>query len=607
MQDAPGVVMKSDKVFAIAAGILACLLRCGDAYAQPRCVEIGTNPVYGLAGNPSVSKVSARAVPITPDGTDAQASVVKVAFCEIEFWYNAGKSGSADGYEEGQSQSIGIRVGLPLRIDDGGTGKWNGKIHNLGSRGCMGELGSVTPATNDGYAGAVSDGGHSAPYTGFNCGFALTSSHSLNIGLLRDFSAEHLLWQTRWSKHLTNLYYGIPPRRTYWSGCSQGGREAHIIAQTIPEEYDGVLGGGAALWFMQFQLVQAWPGLVIKDLLKPKGKTITPAQMSALTDRAIDACDALDGAKDGLLGDPRRCTWSARTAMCGSPGVPSDRCVDADQAEAYDLIRKGPHNAKGELIWFPFEPDTAVPLNIDAFLGQAMMQWTLGDPSFSAAKHVYIDRAHLDAAGDRLGITYEDIATLASQRVSDFVDVSNPAAMGWSKSAGTKLLMWTGTADRNIQSRNTIEFYRRTAAYFGLSVDSPELQSWYRVFLYPGVAHCGGGDGPAPGDKDTGPLFNALVDWVERGVPPGPIVATRYAGATRAPTPRALQVEGAAVGTRPVCPYPQTALYKGSRDTNDGDNFKCGGNLEVGLASEPLAKHKFENGTGIVGPPYGKR
>lgn len=149
--------------------------------------------------------------------------------------------------------------------------------------------------------------------------------------------------------------------------------------------------------------------------------------------------------------------------------------------------------------------------------------------------------------------------------------------------------------------------YRRTAAHFGLSVDSPELQSWYRVFLYPGVAHCGGDDGLAPGDKDTGPLFNALVDWVERGVPPGQIVATRYAGATRAPTPRALRVEGAAVGTRPVCPYPQTALYKGSGDTNDGANFECGGNLELGLAADPLAKHKFENRTGIVGPPYGKR
>jgi hypothetical protein len=582
--------------------------------AQPTCADLGTNPAYGLAHNTAVTKLSATSVPVTPGltyqpgmGPREEAHIATaVAYCQVEFWFNSGKSGPADGYEEGQSQTIGIRVGLPLRMDDGGTGAWNGKIHNLGSGGCMGRLGPVTPATNAGYVGAVSDGGHGAPYTGFNCDFGINhSARTLNVGLIRDFSAEHLLWQTRWSKRLTTIYYGAETRRTYWSGCSQGGREAHIIAQTIPEEYDGVLGGGAALWSMQSLLAPAWPGLVIKDMLQTRGKTLTPDHMAATTDRAIDACDMQDGVKDGLLGDPRRCTWSARSAICGVAGASRENCLDADQAEAYDLIRKGPRNSKGELIWFPFEPDTAVLTNIDAFLGEGMMRWAVADRTFSAANHLYMDKAHLEAAKDPLGITYEDMATLASQRVSDVVDVSNPAAMGWAKASGTKLLMWTGTADRNIQPRNTIEFYRRTAAYFGTSVNASTLQSWYRVFLYPGVAHCGGGDGPWPGHPHHGPLFDALVAWVEQGVAPSRILATKYAGASRAPGPPPTGAGLTVVGTRPVCPYPQTAIYMGSGSIYDAANFTCGGNLETPDVIEPLAKQKSENGTGIVLPPYG--
>ncbi|WP_157899151.1 tannase/feruloyl esterase family alpha/beta hydrolase [Luteitalea pratensis] len=497
-----------------------------------------------------------------------------------------------------------------MRADDGGAGVWNGKIHNLGSSGCMGHLGPVTAATNAGYAGAVSDGGHQAASPAgnrFDCAFGMNeSTGALNIGLIRDFSAEHLLWQTWWSKQLTRTYYGRAAKRTYWSGCSQGGREAHIIAQTIPHEYDGVLGGGAGLWWMRFSLAHAWAGLVIKDVLAPIGKTLTAAHIAATTDAAIDACDMQDGIRDGVLADPRACKWSAKAAVCGSPGASADQCLDTDQADAYDLIRRGPRNRKGELIAFPFEPDSRLPINIDAFYTKQMMQWTLADPDFDPATHLYMDDAHLLAANDRLGITYEDLATLASQRVSDLIDASTPEALGWARAAGTKLLMWTGTADRNIPSRNTIAFYQRTAAYFGTSVSDPTLQSWYRVFLYPGVAHCGGGDGPWPGHPNYGPLFDALVQWVEHGVAPTQILATQHAGGSRAPGPPPTGAGLAVIATRPACAYPHTAIYKGAGSVTDAANFSCGGNLETPDVVEPMATPKFENGTGTVLPPYGR-
>jgi hypothetical protein len=187
-------------------------------------------------------------------------------------------------------------VGLPLRADDGGATKgWNGKINNIGSGGCMGVLLPLTEVTNSGYAGASSDGGHSARSAGFDCGFGVNqSSHTLNTGLLKDFSLDHLIWQTRWPKALIRTYYGRAPERTYWTGCSQGGRQGHILAQTIPEEYDGILAGGSGSYLIRFALAQTWPGLVIKDMLKTKGKTLSQGQIAAATQLAIAACDAQD-------------------------------------------------------------------------------------------------------------------------------------------------------------------------------------------------------------------------------------------------------------------------------------------------------------------------
>lgn len=588
--------------------------------ALPKCGELGSDAAYGLAGNPAITKLSVRVVPVSGSVPDPRFSgtlplPASIAYCQVDFTFNSGKSGPADGYDVGQSQAIGIRVGLPLRADDGGAGAWNGKIHNLGSGACMGFLLPVTEVTNAGYVGASSDGGHGPPYVGFNCDFGvIQSAHTINAGLIRDFSLDHVVWQTRWPKLLTKIYYGTDPKRTYWTGCSQGGRQGHMIAQTIPEEYDGILAGGSGLYMMRFFLAKAWPGLVVKDMLKTKGKTLTEAQIATATNAAIAACDAQDGVVDGVLRDPRTCQWSATKVICGALGAPTTNCLDPDQAEAYDVIRKGPRNSKGELIWFPWEPDTTFSTNTNHMgASDNGMKWAVADTTFSSDAHLYMDKAHLDAARDPLGITYEDMATLGSQRVSDLADTANPA-LGWAKASGVKMISWTRTADPNIHPRNSIEYYRRVAEYFGTNVSNPALQSWFRLFLYPGVGHCGSsGVGPQPGNPHRGPLFEALVNWVENGVAPDEIVATKYSGGSGVPGgaqgPVAGGLTGAVIATRPVCPYPKTAIYKGTGSTDDAKNFTCGGNLETPeiVSQDKLAKHKFENVTGIVGPPYGRR
>jgi hypothetical protein len=550
----------------------------------PRCADLASDPRFGLAGESGTSRLTAAVV--LASGSTRQP------YCRVEFTYNSGKSGPADGYREGESQAIGIRIGLPLRADEGGGAGWNGKVENLGSGGCMGNLPAVTAATNAGYVGSSSDGGHGAPSIGFNCSFGVNQdSHTLNVGKLRDFSRDHVIWQTKLTKKVAATYYGRAPERTYWAGCSQGGREGFIAAQVIPEEYDGILAGGAALNWMRFQMAQAWSGLVVKDMLATQGKTLTPAQIATTTALAIKACDGLDGVVDGVLGDPRQCRWSARAAICGRAGTEAETCLDSDQAKAYDLIRAGPRNAKGELIFFPWEPDTTFSRNTNYLLSDGVMQWAVSDTGFSSQKHLYMDRAHLRRAHDPMGVTYEDMATLASQRLSALVDTDS-TDLAAARAHGTKILAWTGTADRNIPSRISIAYYRQVAARHG----QQDAAHWFRLFLYPGVDHCGGGVGPQPGPLADGPLFHALTDWVEHGTPPERLVVRKT-----------LQTGG--VATRPVCAYPKTAIYPGKGAIDDAANFVCGGDLETPqvVGHDRLARHRHENGTGIVVGPYARR
>jgi feruloyl esterase len=595
--------------FSIGLLAAACLPRAASAQSLappaarplPSCASLATDPSFGLAGAAGVGKLSAVVV---------RGQNPSTAYCQVELTYNSGKSGPKDGYPPGQSQAIGIRVGLPLRADDGGAGAWNGRIHNLGSGGCMGNLPGVTPATNFGYVGSSSDGGHVAPYVGFNCDFGVVQEeHRLNAGLIRDFSKDHVIWQTRWAKRLTETYYGAEPEFTYWSGCSQGGRQGDIAFQEIPGEYDGILSGGAALYWMRFQMAQAWSGLVIKDVLGPLGKTLTTAQIAATVKAEVAGCDTLDGVLDGEIRDPRVCHWSAKNAICGARAAAAQNCLDADQARAFDTVRRGPVNSRGEQIWFPWEPGTTFSNNTNYLLSDGVMRWAVADTKFSSKAHLYLDKKALQAAHDPVGITYEDLATLAARRGSDLADTDAmpPASV---KDGRLKVIAWTGTADRNIQSRNSIKYYRDVAAHMGTKASDSRFQAWYRLFLYPGVDHCIGGDGHQPGDINTGPLFEALVAWVEQGQAPERILATHYEK-PMSRDPRnpdsAAPPAGALISARPICAYPKAATYKGSGPITDTNSFTCAGNMETGRTVEQLklARHNLENGTGNVGPPYG--
>jgi hypothetical protein len=252
------------------------------------------------------------------------------------------------------------------------------------------------------------------------------------------------------------------------------------------------------------------------------GGAISTAKTNQATASAIAACDADDGVVDGILQEPRSCKFSATANICGTPTAPAANCLTSGEAQAIDLIWDGPRNAYGKHIY----PGLTRGAQISALNGAA--------PSQTATSQLRWN--HSDASVDWNVLTLADFAAeaqLGSLTTGDIIN-TNSVDLDAVRNSGKKILMWQGTADQLITDQNSIDYYTRVAARYGHGTpDFSVLQSWFRYFRAPGVAHCNGGVGPQPQG-----LFEALVDWVERGNAPDTIAST---GGGR---------------SRPICAFP---------------------------------------------------
>src|SRR5215831_7829699 len=258
---------------------------------------------------------AATAAIIPPAGTNKSYCQVNITVSDL--------AGPENGYQPGQKQQIKIRIGLPLNTDEnppgsgGIQGNWNGRIEDLGGGGYAGSVGNVTGATNAGYVGSSTDTGH----TGGSGSFALNPDNTLNWGLINDFAFNGIHAQSVWSKKLVQMYYGMTQKYTYWNGCSTGGRQGHQHAQTYPDEYDGILAGAPAFNWDRFIPSEQYGQIVMNQEV---GAPIAPAKLTAVTNAAIAACDLLDGISDGVIQEPRACTYSAKAFVCAASGGTSN-------------------------------------------------------------------------------------------------------------------------------------------------------------------------------------------------------------------------------------------------------------------------------------------
>ena len=420
--------------------------------------------------------------------------------------------------------AVNIWVTLPM------DGKWNGKLQSIGGGGYAGTVAAPTAPVLGGYVGVATDTGHS----GVDGAFGMKSPGVANKPLWVDFAyrSEHLMAVV--GKQLAQAFYGKGPQFSYWNGCSTGGRQGLMMAQRFPDDYNGILAGAPAIHWDRFQAAQMWPQVA---MLRENGGPVPSDKLMAASAAAVASCDAQDHVKDGVLEDPRTCRFDAKTMMCGA-GVRDDKCFTSGEAAAVNKIWEGP---KGH--WYGMTPGT--PLQLLA-----------GSQPFMIAFNQSRYWVYLDPEWDWTQLTYDNYDKFFKdtvRAVGPVLATDNPNLNAFRKRGG-KIVLWHGWNDPLIMPEGTIDYYEKVVKRDG---KLEKTQQFARLFMAPGVGHCAGGTGPQPQG-----LFDSVVKWVEKGEAPDSIVASKLAGEV-------------GTRTRPLCPYPAVATYKGSGSTDDAANFRC--------------------------------
>jgi len=376
-----------------------------------------------------------------------------------------------------------------------------------------------------------------------------------------DYGFRGIHEMTRVAKAVTEAFYGKNPQRSYFAGCSNGGRQALMEAQRYPEDYDGILAGAPANF---------WTHLLTKALADAQATTLDAAsyipssKLPAIASAVNVACDAQGGVADGIVNDPTKCHFDPATMLCKEGD--SEKCLTAAQVTALKKLYEGPHDANGRKIFPGYLPGAEEgPGGWATWItgsapGKSLM-FAFSGGYFSNMVYEKQDWNYKDANIDRALETAEE-KTAGKLNATD----ANLAAF---QARGGKLILYHGWNDPAISALNTINYYNSLATKMGIKTAG----AFVRLYMAPGVQHCGGGPGPdsfgAAGTGSKDPQHNmalALEQWVEKGIAPSAIIATKYADGDAA--------KGAKM-TRPLCPYPQVAKYKGQGDPNDAGNFVC--------------------------------
>jgi pimeloyl-ACP methyl ester carboxylesterase len=415
---------------------------------------------------------------------------------------------------------------------------WNGRYRGEGGGGYAGQIsyGGLAAGIRAGYAAASTDTGHAASTGG---SFALNPDGTLNTSLIVDFAERSLHELATKAKAVIKAYYGATPTYSYWNGCSTGGRQGLMAVQRFPAEYDGLVVGAPAINWDRFIPSELWAQIAIN---KTVGGPISVEKLNAVTKAAIAACDANDGVTDGIINDPRKCAYDPSALIC-KPGDQSATCLTPQESAAMGKIWNGPATASGERLWFGLE--RGAPLNALA-----------GNNAFPIALTHFQYWIHQNPDFDWHTLSEADFAAdfkASQQKFHDAIGTDDPRLEGFRKRGG-KMIIWHGEADPLIFPRGTLNYFDRVLASNG---GADKVKEFARLYLAPGVGHCAGGEGPNP----VG-LFEAVVSWVEKGVAPATLQASRR------------RTDGTTL-TRPLCPYPTIAKWKGSGSTDDAANFIC--------------------------------
>lgn len=462
--------------------------------------------------------------------------------CLVRLMVGARPSGLPD-----LSYGTGIELRMPR--------EWNGRLLFQGGGGLNGVLlpavGRVTgfpSALERGFAVVSTDGGHRGR-NNIDARFGVDQQARL------DFAYQAVERTTHLAKSFIDAFYGRRPERSYFMGCSTGGREAMLAAQRLPLEFDGVVAGNPSWNLTRIAANQIWSlqtvmGIAPRDASgRPDpSRAFSDVQLQAVAAAALKRCDALDGLADGLIHDFRACDFHPRQLECGATDAPGPgQCLSKEQVTALDRIFGGARDPAGRRLYGSFPWDTGIagpawrgmhlgtqggqPAN--ATLGAETLRWfalTPPDPD-------------LDPLQFEFGRDFD--RTLETAAIND----ANGTQHTTFAARGGKLIVYHGLSDQGMSTESLVDWYERLTP----RADGG-AQSWARLFLVPGMSHCGGGQ-----STDRFDMLEAVQAWVEHGRAPDRVLASGAAFPGR---------------TRPLCPYPTVARYVGG-NPEDAASFAC--------------------------------
>ena len=419
---------------------------------------------------------------------------------------------------------IKIEVWLPVS-------GWNGKLQSVGNGGWAGIISypALSDALRQGYATASTDTGHA----GANGSFAL--GHPEKVV---DFAYRSEHEMTLKAKAIIAAFYGKAPRYSYWNGCSTGGKQGLTEAQRFPSDYDGIIAGAPANYMIH---LHAWSLWVAQAVHKTPESYIPPAKYPLIHKAVLDACDTLDGVKDGLLENPRLCRFDPKTIECKTGDGPD--CLSAAQVEATRQIYSPAVNPRTKQEIFP-----GVERGSEMFWGVLAGPQPAG---IAAETFQYV--IFKDPQWDYRKLNFDSDITFADKVDGGLNNAINPNLIPFF-SRGGKLLMYHGWNDALITPGNSVNYFHSVVKVMG---GPAKTAGSLRLFMVPGMDHCRGGDGPNDFD-----VMGAIVPWVEQGKAPEQMIASH-------------STKGKVDRTRPLCPYPRVAKYKGTGSTDEAANFAC--------------------------------
>ena len=419
---------------------------------------------------------------------------------------------------------IKIEVWLP-------ASGWNGKFQAVGNGGWAGVISysAMAEALHEGYATSSTDTGHVGATGSFVTG---------HPEKLVDFGYRAIHEMTLKAKSIIDAFYGAAPRMSYWNGCSTGGRQGLKEAQRFPDDYDGIVAGASANPRTHLSSWQVW---LAQGVLDPHNY-IPPSKYPVIHKAVLEACDAADGAKDGLIEDPTRCHFDPKTIECKAGDEPT--CLTVGQVEAAKRMYTVPTNPRTNApVFFNVEPGSE--------LGWSML--ARGPEPFSAATDQFRYVIFKNPEWDWHTLNLDSDVALADKTDDDTINAINPNIKGFPDHGG-KLLMYHGWADPGVPPLASVNYYKTAVDTMG---GEAKMSGSLRLFMVPGMGHCGGGEGP-----NTFDMMSAITAWRENGRAPERILAAH-------------RTAGKVDRTRPLCAYPQVAKYKGTGSIDDAENFVC--------------------------------